>query len=630
MGTGNSMLLFRWCSRTRAMKDGRASFLVGGRRVYSSVAHLLYPVIVIMCVCGLGGPPYAYTADLLTLASRRAVCPLPSVRGWSHIKCPMVPELWEECLASHPDRAYVDYLVRGLQEGFRIGFRHGSASCHSASTNMQSADVHPVVISNFLRSEVAAGRVLGPVEPDVAAQVQVNRFGLVPKGHQPGKWRLIVDLSFPRGHSVNDGIEPEMCTLHYTSVDEACKRVFARDRGTVLAKFDVEGAFRTVPVHPDDRRLLGMRWEGQIFVDKVLPFGLRSAPKLYNAVADALLWILENSDGVDGLHYLDDFLLFGDPDSQQCEQALQSALARCDTLGVPVAQRKTEGPSTTLTFLGLELDTTSLTVRLPPAKLDRLRREIQRWEGLKSCSKRELLSIIGQLQHACCAIRPGRSFLRRMIELSKCVRELHHRVRLNAGFRSDLRWWGCFLPIWNGSCPMATLCRVSPQVALTSDASGSWGCGAFTSDGKWFQLQLHDGWDGIHITVKELLPIVLGVAIWGSEWKGLTIVCFCDNAAVVAIVNSGRSKMDRAMHLMRCLSFFLARWGVSLVCRHIPGTQNGAADALSCGVLPSFQRLVPRADREPTTLPDNLLQCLVHGTPDWTRVDWIALFGHSS
>ncbi len=130
-------------------------------------------------------------------------------------------------------------------------------------------------------------------------------------------------------------------------------------------------------------------------------------------------------------------------------------------------------------------------------------------------------------------------------------------------------------------------------------------------DGKWFQLQLHDSWDGIHITVKELLPIVLGVAIWGSEWKGLTIVCFCDNAAVVAIVNSGRSKMDRAMHLMRCLSFFLARWGVSLVCRHIPGTQNGAADALSRGDLPSFQRLVPRADREPTTLPDNLLQCLV-------------------
>ena len=118
---------------------------------------------------------------------------------------------------------------------------------------------------------------------------------------------------------------------------------------------------------------------------------------------------------MEGLHYLDDFLLFGDPNSEQYERALRSALAHCNILGGPVAPQKTEGPSTTLTFLGLELDTMSLTVRLPSAKLDRLRREVQRWQGLKSCSMRELLSLIGQLQHACCAIRPGRSFLRRIL-----------------------------------------------------------------------------------------------------------------------------------------------------------------------------------------------------------------------
>ena len=93
---------------------------------------------------------------------------------------------------------------------------------------MQSAEVRPDMISDFLSSKLRAGRVLGPIEPEVAASVQVNRFRLVPKGHQPGKWRLIVDLSFPRGCSVNDAIEPEVCSLHYTSVDEACKRVVAR------------------------------------------------------------------------------------------------------------------------------------------------------------------------------------------------------------------------------------------------------------------------------------------------------------------------------------------------------------------------------------------------------------------
>jgi len=182
-------------------------------------------------------------------------------------------------------------------------------------------------------------------------------------------------------------------------------------------------------------------------VDKVLSFELRSAPKMYNAVADALLWILENFDGVEGLHYLDDFLLFGAPDSGKCKQALQMALACCRSLGVPVAPRKIRGPSTTLTFLGIELDTVSLSVCLPSPKLEHLHREIRHWEGLKSCSKRELLSIIGQLQHAFRTIKPDRSLLHWMIELSKGVRELHYRMRLNSGFRSDLKWWSCFLPI---------------------------------------------------------------------------------------------------------------------------------------------------------------------------------------
>ena len=154
---------------------------------------------------------------------------------------------------------------------------------------MQSAEVHPDMISGFLSSMLRAGRVLGPIELEVAATVQVNRFGLVPKGHQPGKWRLIVDLSFPRGCSVNDATELEVCSLHYTLVDETCERVVAMGRGTVLAKFDVQGAFRTIPVHLNDTRLLGMHWEGRIHVDKALPFRLRSAPKLYNAVADVVL-----------------------------------------------------------------------------------------------------------------------------------------------------------------------------------------------------------------------------------------------------------------------------------------------------------------------------------------------------
>ena len=215
--------------------------------------------------------------------------------------------------------------------------------------------------------------------------------------------------------SVNNGIESEVCTVKYTSVDTACRRLLALGRGAMMAKFDVQGAFRTIPVHPHDRWLLGMCWEGKIYIDTVLPFGLRSAPAIYNAVAEALMWVLQRHDGVDGLHYLDDFLMFREPDSHRCTQALQKSLARCAVLGVPLAPGKTEGPSTKLVLLGIEINSVAETLSLPGPKLQKLRNEISKWEGKKSCTKRELLSLIGQLQHACCVIKQGRSFLRRMI-----------------------------------------------------------------------------------------------------------------------------------------------------------------------------------------------------------------------
>ena len=57
----------------------------------------------------------------------------------------------------------------------------------------------------------------------------------------------------------------------------------------------------------------------------------------------------------------------------------------------------------------------------------------------------------------------------------------------------------------------------SPRVVMTSDSLGSWGCGAFTSAGEWFQIKLPESWAGVHIRVKELLPIVIGVAVWRGQ-----------------------------------------------------------------------------------------------------------------
>jgi hypothetical protein len=352
-----------------------------------------------------------------------------------------------------------------------------------------------------------------------------------------------VDLSHPDNNSVNDGIDPLHCSLVYITVENAAQMVVRLGRGTLLAKLDIQSAYRIVPVHPADRALLGMRWRGKLYIDKVLPFGLRSAPKIFNAIADAIEWCMYNR-GVN----LCQHLFIGRPGGGESAVGLQQALAICAELGVPVAPKKVHGPNTTLEVLGIIIDTLKMELRLPANKLQRLQRMIHQWARRKICTKRQLLSIIGHLSHACKVKRPGRPFLRQLIELSTCAKELHHHLRLNIEIRSDLHWWKVFLSRWNGVGLMSPLVEGTPDFTVTFDASGSWGCGTYWQE-HWFSIPWGACWSSIHITVKELLPIIVASALWGRQWQGKRIRFRCDNAAVVAIVNSGRSK-----HPWRCIT----------------------------------------------------------------------------
>ena len=169
--------------------------------------------------------------------------------------------------------------------------------------------------------------------------------------------------------------------------------------------------------------------------------------------------------------------------------------------------------------------------------------------------------------------------MRRMFDLVKQVEQAHHHVCLSQEFRSDLQWWASFLPLWNGK---SILHPANPQHVVTADASGSWGCGAFGSNGCWFQLQ----W--------PQLPC------GGAEWQASTVLIRPDNYAVVSSLSSGSAKDVTLMHLLRCLHFYLAQFDIRVVTRHIAGAENTAADALSRDNLEVFFQLNPQAKKHPS------------------------------
>ncbi len=134
--------------------------------------------------------------------------------------------------------------------------------------------------------------------------VHTSRFGVIPKN--AGGWRLILDLSSPEGASVNDGIAEDLCSLSYVSIEDAAREIAAYGPGCLLSKVDIKQAYRMVPVHPENRLLLSMEWDGGLFVDTALPF-----PKIFTDVADALEWVVRQWGVESVIHYLVDFLIMG-------------------------------------------------------------------------------------------------------------------------------------------------------------------------------------------------------------------------------------------------------------------------------------------------------------------------------
>ena len=156
---------------------------------------------------------YMYMADLLCLNFCRPR-QLHSAPGLLMVSTPLCVSVWSKALSIHPDQAFERYICDGLQQGFRFGFQYGSP-LRSATSNMKSAYSHPDIAPEYLHKELSLGRMLGPFSNTQALPpLHVDRFGVIPKGHNTGRWRLITDLSFPHGCSVNDGIDPDLCSWH--------------------------------------------------------------------------------------------------------------------------------------------------------------------------------------------------------------------------------------------------------------------------------------------------------------------------------------------------------------------------------------------------------------------------------
>ena len=178
-------------------------------------------------------PTDSWLQRWLSLLPATSVCTVPLTASCVHtLLC--VPA-WGTMLRSYPDKQLVQFVLNGISKGFRIGLAKPASTLNSAKSNLNSALEHPDIVTEYLHTEMSFGRVAGPFPPRAVPHVHISCFGVIPKG-QTGKWRLIVDLSHPKGHSVNDDILAHLCSLQYVTIDKAIEGIIQQGRGTLLAK----------------------------------------------------------------------------------------------------------------------------------------------------------------------------------------------------------------------------------------------------------------------------------------------------------------------------------------------------------------------------------------------------------
>ena len=254
-------------------------------------------------------------------------------------------------------------------------------------------------------------------------------------------------------------------------------------------------------------------------------------------------------------------------------------------------------------FLGYEIDSILMQIRLPLDKLERCSELIGDSLAKEKIKLRELQRIIGTLNFACAVIQPGRSFLRRLINLSVGVRRPHHHIRITKGAREDLKAWKLFLDNFNGkSLFLPDKWLHSPSIHLYTDASGSIGYGLVLNK-KWAYGVWDENWVGRNITLLELYPIWLAIRMWGGTLANKCIYFHTDNEALVAIINKQSSPDPLIMFLIRKLVVDCLLNNILFKSVHIRGVHNVLSDALSRGQVMKFRALVPTADPHPTPVP---------------------------
>jgi len=441
-------------------------------------------------------------------------------------------------------------------------------------------EVIPVGSESIVDTEVLnfiSQQALEQVSPRSSALTYYHSHFAIPK-KESGAFRHIINMR--RGNAFVIKTKFKMESLDTLAT-------LAR-KGHYACKVDIKSAFTHVPIHPDHRDFFRIRWKGQHYRFKAMPFGYRDAPRVFTKLIRAALQPLRES-GVVLIAYLDDILVMAES-APTCAQHTQRLVNHLSSLGFDLKEEKClVHPSQEIDFLGFSVDLINLTLSLPTAKKTDLSREVSRLLSLadtRQVAAHHLQKVLGKLRAAHPGFDPAALYTRAL------QRDL--RSALNRGGRqgltwlspdsvTDLSWWKEHLHGWEGKLLVAP----PPQVIITTDASRTgWGGWVSTPQqpekaiattfGHWTPVESNrsSNW-------RETMTSLLAIQSFRTHLTGKAILLRSDNVSNVANIMRGGGRTRELTMIAKAIWSTTHSWKCSVRASYRPGEDNQLADDLS-------------------------------------------------
>lgn len=468
-------------------------------------------------------------------------------------------------------------MLEGVRHGFHIidlNSKDRNEIKSSELNNHTSALLNEEIVTEIVKDEISKGHY--EICNTEWKPLIISPLGLVPKAD--GGHRLIHDCSLPRGDSVNDhAIEQEKQS--YESVDDA---VSLMSEQCYMAKVDIKSAYRAVACHPDSYLVTGLKWmiDGvpTYLVDRRLPFGAKPSPTHFHKISQCVKRIMMSKGFSNIIAYQDDFWVMGHS-YYECYEGYMELMALLRRLGFTINLSKIVPPCKKITFLGIELNSETMTISLPDNKLQGIKDTLAGFISRSRATKRQLQSLAGKLNHAAKVVRGGRTFMRRILNSIKGLKLKGHKCRIKGALLKDIMWWYEFMGQFNG---VAKCICTKDAVSVSTDACLIAGGAFFNGDFQYVNFEKDcPEYKDLPINYKEAATAALCMGRWAPQWKDKLVFLYSDNKCTVSIINKCSCKSEPVMNILRQNFWIMANHNIHLKAVYLKGTDNILADAVS-------------------------------------------------